>query len=372
MRILTINELRNLQRCPNSSQLKGTDSFTSITDEAVEELVTYQLNYIDLSGLIDINKTVATCLGQTRCDLDLSGLSSLSPILSENLANHIGHLDLRNITSLTSKAIEHLSKHQGGINLQRLNSLSETDAIILSRSQGGLDLHCAGIAGLSEKSLHALAKHNGFLDLGINTLSDESAKLFSLHKGGHISLERLHDISIIGLHYLAKHEDIVSISPFPKRHRETLSILKEFERTKTTIRFDDGICVLKQYMSFWLGIGISQSFHLEFSGFSDDGTVETPYISQQTSNLLNEHGYAFGWLDSNLMNLDTVRHLAFEPYIKTGLRGLVWRILTPGFEVDSGTSGSVTLDTRSGLIKVYYRKYFDLEEPLFHEWREVF
>ena len=265
---------------------------------------------ITLSGLKTVSEPVAERLVEHFEDgIDLSQLEDLSPEVARHLAASEGELWLGGLTSLSVDAAEHLAGNKAGLYLDGLTELTEEVAEVLSRFTGSLSLQ--GLTSLSDTAARHLGNLKGDIQLDMENLTPSARSLLD----GHPSMFKMEDGS-----------------PAP---------------------------VPDQLISGFVELGISTIVGV-YEGSDDDGEM-TIEIQGDGQTLVKSDHYDHDDLaeklfesigpDATLAPLPTVT-LEKCKQVCDSATSLMWKAEPAGFEIGSGSSGSVEIDVEEGYVQL--------------------
>jgi hypothetical protein len=220
------------------------EDVTSLTAEVAAALAEYGGQQISFPSLKSLAPDVATALSNYKGELSLDGLEELSVETAQALAKHEGRLCLKNISSLPDDAARALSKHRGDLCMQGLRELRceplarqlliAADGFSVG-GDGGLDPYSLttispevaellvikeqdrdGLSFYELKSptldvLRVLVRLNGYLHVGVVSLTPDMARVLAAHSGN-LSLRELKDIDEAVLETLLKKEGGLALS----------------------------------------------------------------------------------------------------------------------------------------------------------------
>ena len=226
------------------------DNVTSLTPEVAAILAKHEGEGLSLPDLKSLTPDVAAALSAYKGELVLDGLETLSVETAKALAKHDGRLNLNGVSSIPDDAALALAKHQGDLCMQ---GLAELHCEPLARrlllagnsyrfgGDGGLNpssltsisLEVAELLVIAEQErdalwlpelkspsidvLKVLARINGDLGLGIDSLSPEMAHVLAAHTGN-LDLPAAKEIDTATLAILATkegglHLNLTTITP---------------------------------------------------------------------------------------------------------------------------------------------------------------
>jgi len=188
----------------------------TLTPEQAQEAIRDAAETLSFEHVTSLTPEVAAILAKHKGELALYGLEVLSADAAKALAKHDGRLNLKSISSLPDDAALALAKHQGdlcmqglaelhceplarrlllagnsyrvggdgGLNPDRLTSISpEVAELLVIAEQDGDGLWLTELKSPSIDVLKVLARINGDLNVGIDSLSPEMARVLATHSG---------------------------------------------------------------------------------------------------------------------------------------------------------------------------------------------
>ncbi|MDB4311569.1 hypothetical protein OAF87_02730 [Akkermansiaceae bacterium] len=150
-------------------------SLIELSDAAAESLSKHR-DTLRLDGLAELSDAALESLCKNQGSRSLGGLTELSDSAVKILSNHKGELSLDGLTELSDADAESLSKHEGGLALNGLTELSDTAAESLSRHQGTIDL--GSLAKINSPSLAAVMREPELFLSVTNLLPDVASELW--------------------------------------------------------------------------------------------------------------------------------------------------------------------------------------------------
>jgi hypothetical protein len=256
--VLSLNGLRNLT--PTTAQAladrKGPTHLNGLTtlDNAIASiLATYQAITLSLDGLKSIDSATAEILARYPNCLSLNGLTAIDEATAEALAHNKGHLSLEGIRTPSPHILAELARHKGrtitiGKNsrtkqsisgmvenrtpqfehlteINGLDTLTPSVIDILSLPEGHKgEITIRGLSEITKEQAQALTAHDWDITLDcVHSVTDETAKILSKHKGAALKLKQLNHIDTqlaktiaeyrgyLGLNSIAFIDDVVAI-----------------------------------------------------------------------------------------------------------------------------------------------------------------
>jgi hypothetical protein len=174
-------------------------------------------------------------LSSSGIDLNRNGQTSLSDSEAREIASSSwGRLFLADVTDISDEAIAELAKHPGGLVLRALPNVSLAAAKALSHHQGMLNI---GGESLSDDVIELLSTNEG--ELGLNSLrvlSDVAAHSLARNHKGVLGLNGLNTLTPAAAKELASHQGPIGLWGISSLSPEAAAILAESARYHVNIR----------------------------------------------------------------------------------------------------------------------------------------
>lgn len=207
------------------------EDVTAVTPEVAAILAKHKGGELSLPALKSLAPDVAAVLSAYKGELALDGLETLSAETAAALACHEGGLSLCGVSSIADDAASAVAKHKGDIYMAGLRELhceplaralllssdglrsgfDESDIASISpevaelfviRGQGSRTLMLPQLKAPTSKVLDVLSRLNGDLQIGVQSLNAEMAKILAQHRGGtlHVAVKDIEALRMLMQH----------------------------------------------------------------------------------------------------------------------------------------------------------------------------
>jgi len=118
---------------------EATDTVLTLTPEQAQEEIEYNNDYLSLDEVASLTPEVAAILAKHEGDsLSLPDLKLLTPDVAAALSAYKGELALDGLETLSAKAARELARHEGRLKISGISSLPDDAALAIAKHQGDL------------------------------------------------------------------------------------------------------------------------------------------------------------------------------------------------------------------------------------------